>query len=111
MYEAAATCKDISRAPVTNWERLQDTVRPETRDVTVFCHKCGRALTGQLSVVPLQIKVTVQPFYGPSKAVSTQEEITILNPDDGISMIHRNGVTAQMTTNTQHHKHLKSYSL
>jgi hypothetical protein len=36
MYEAAASCKDISRAPVTNWERLQDTVRRETRDVTMF---------------------------------------------------------------------------
>ena len=47
MYEAAASCKDISRAPVTNWEP-QDTVRRETRDVsvsydTVLRHKCGRA--------------------------------------------------------------------
>jgi hypothetical protein len=45
MYEAAASCKDISGAPVTNWERLQDTVRRETRDVTVFCYECGRTLT------------------------------------------------------------------
>jgi hypothetical protein len=38
MYEAAASCKDISRAPVTNWERLQDTGCRETRDVTMFCY-------------------------------------------------------------------------
>ena len=38
MYEAAASCKDVSRDPVTNWERLQDTVRRETRDVTMFCY-------------------------------------------------------------------------
>ena len=38
MYEAAASCKDISRAAVTNWEHLQDTVRRETRDVTMFCY-------------------------------------------------------------------------
>jgi hypothetical protein len=34
MYEAAASCKDISRAPVMNWERLQYAVRRETRDVS-----------------------------------------------------------------------------
>jgi hypothetical protein len=34
MYEAAADCKDISRASVTNWELLLDTVRRETRDVS-----------------------------------------------------------------------------
>ena len=33
MYEVAASCKDIYRAAVTNWERLQDTVRRETRGV------------------------------------------------------------------------------
>jgi hypothetical protein len=58
MYEAAASCTDISRAPVTNWEGLQDTVRREIRDVShllrygvtircyvkVLCYKCGRAL-------------------------------------------------------------------
>ena len=69
MYEAAASCKDIPRAPVTNWKPLQDIVRRETRDFshllrygvrlraaslarntvtltcygTVFCYKCGRA--------------------------------------------------------------------
>jgi hypothetical protein len=34
MYEAAASCKNISRAPVTNWERLQDTVCRDTKDVS-----------------------------------------------------------------------------
>jgi hypothetical protein len=43
MYEAAASCKDISRAPVVNWEHLQYNVRRETRNVTMFCYKCGRA--------------------------------------------------------------------
>ena len=38
MYEAAASCKDISRAAVTNWERLQHNVRRETRGVTMFCY-------------------------------------------------------------------------
>jgi hypothetical protein len=42
MYEAAASCKDISRAHVTNSERLQDTVHRETRDVTLlFCSVTG----------------------------------------------------------------------
>ena len=38
MYEAAASCKDVSQTPVTNWKRLQDTVRRETRDVAMFCY-------------------------------------------------------------------------
>jgi hypothetical protein len=39
MYEAAASGKDISRAPVTNWEHLQDTVRRETRDIShLLCY-------------------------------------------------------------------------
>jgi sRNA-binding regulator protein Hfq len=36
MYEAAASCKDVSRASVRNWERLQDTVRRETRNMSYF---------------------------------------------------------------------------
>jgi hypothetical protein len=45
MYEAAASCKDISLVPVTNWERLLNAVCRETRDVTTFCYECGRAFT------------------------------------------------------------------
>ena len=40
MYEAAASCKDISRAPVTNWEHLQDTVSWDTGCHSLVVLRC-----------------------------------------------------------------------
>jgi len=47
MYEAAASCKDIARAPLTNWE---------SRDVTLvgFCYILRHGIKVQL-VIPYRV--------------------------------------------------------
>jgi hypothetical protein len=59
MYEAAASCRDISRAAVTNWEGLQDTVRRETRDVS---HLLRYSVTIRCYVTVLQYGVTLRCY-------------------------------------------------
>jgi hypothetical protein len=63
MYEAAASCKDISRAPVTNWERLQYAVRCETRDVRMFCY--GLAARTEQNTERTRVRYDVLSVDGP----------------------------------------------
>jgi len=53
MFEVAASCKDIARAPVTNWE-------PHGVTLTGYCYAVRHGMKVQLVITALRYAVTLQ---------------------------------------------------